>query len=146
AVRTAADLGASVINISTIACVAAESPPDDRALGAALAYAVDVKNAVIVAAAGNTGGAAQCPSQRPETSRDTATVVVSPAWYDNYVLTVGSVNANGEPSAFTLPSPWVDVAAGGENVTSLNPVGDGTVNGLDDHGGFRPLSGTSYAA
>ncbi|WP_261880217.1 type VII secretion system ESX-4 serine protease mycosin MycP4 [Mycobacterium marinum] len=146
AVRTAADLGASVINISTIACVAAESPPDDRALGAALAYAVDVKNAVIVAAAGNTGGAAQCPSQRPETSRDTATVVVSPAWYDDYVLTVGSVNANGEPSAFTLPSPWVDVAAGGENVTSLNPVGDGTVNGLDDHGGFRPLSGTSYAA
>ncbi len=51
AVRTAADLGASVINISSIACVPAAAAPDDRALGAALAYAVDVKNAVIVAAA-----------------------------------------------------------------------------------------------
>lgn len=65
AVRTAADLGASVINISSIACVPAAAAPDDRALGAALAYAVDVKNAVIVAAAGNTGGAAQCPPQAP---------------------------------------------------------------------------------
>ena len=57
AVRTAADLGASVINISSVACVPAASALDDRALGAALAYAVDVKNAVVVAAAGNTGGA-----------------------------------------------------------------------------------------
>ena len=64
AVRTAADLGASVINISSVACVPVASALDDRALGAALAYAVDVKNAVIVAAAGNTGGAAQCPPQR----------------------------------------------------------------------------------
>ena len=55
AVRTAADLGASVINISSVACVPAATALDDRALGAALAYAVDVKNAVIVAAAGNTG-------------------------------------------------------------------------------------------
>ena len=64
AVRTAADLGASVINISSVACVPVESALDDRALGAALAYAVDVKNAVVVAAAGNTGGAGQCPPQR----------------------------------------------------------------------------------
>ncbi|MGH3969073.1 MAG: S8 family serine peptidase, partial [Mycobacterium sp.] len=49
AVRTAADLGASVINISSVACVPVASALDDRALGASLAYAVDVKNAVIVA-------------------------------------------------------------------------------------------------
>lgn len=128
AVRTAADLGASVINISSIACVPAAAAPDDRALGAALAYAVDVKNAVIVAAAGNTGGAAQCPPQAPGVTRDSVTVAVSPAWYDDYVLTVGSVNAQGEPSAFTLAGPWVDVAATGEAVTSLSPFGDGTVN------------------
>jgi membrane-anchored mycosin MYCP len=131
AVRAAADLGASVINISSVACVPVASPLDDRALGAALAYAVDVKNAVIVAAAGNTGGTAQCPSQRPDATWDTVTVAVSPAWYDDYVLTVGSVNAEGAPSAFTLAGPWVDVAATGEAVNSL---------------GSASLSGTSYAA
>jgi membrane-anchored mycosin MYCP len=131
AVRTAADLGASVINISSVACVPVASPLDDRALGAALAYAVDVKNAVIVAAAGNIGGSAQCPSQRPDATWDTVTVAVSPAWYDDYVLTVGSVNAEEAPSAFTLAGPWVDVAAIGEAVNSL---------------GSASLSGTSYAA
>lgn len=131
AVRTAADLGASVINISSVACVPAGSALDDRALGAALAYAVDVKNAVVVAAAGNTGGAAQCPRQPPDATWETATVAVSPAWYDDYVLTVGSVNAEGAPSAFTLAGPWVDVAARGEAVSSLASA---------------PISGTSYAA
>jgi membrane-anchored mycosin MYCP len=131
AVRTAADLGASVINISSVACVPAASPLDDRALGAALEYAVDVKNAVVVAAAGNTGGIAQCPPQRPDATWDTVTVAVSPAWYDDYVLTVGSVNAEEAPSTFTLAGPWVDVAATGEAVNSL---------------GSASLSGTSYAA
>ncbi|WP_406816988.1 type VII secretion-associated serine protease mycosin [Mycobacterium sp. M23085] len=131
AVRTAADLGASVINISSIACAPADSALDDRALGAALAYAVDVKNAVVVAAAGNTGGSGQCPPQRADATWQTATVTVSPAWYDDYVLTVGSVDARGAPSAFSLAGPWVDVAAPGEAVTSLAP---------------EPVSGTSYAA
>ncbi len=131
AVRTAADLGASVINISSVACVPAASALDDRALGAALAYAVDIKNAVVVAAAGNTGGATQCPQQPSDATWQTVTVAVSPAWYDDYVLTVGSVNANGAPSAFSLAGPWVDVAAPGEAVTSLAP---------------EPVSGTSYAA
>ena len=45
AVRTAADLGATVINVSTVACLSTKDELDDRALGAALAYAVDVKNA-----------------------------------------------------------------------------------------------------
>lgn len=131
AVRTAADLGASVINISSVACVAVSAALDDRALGAALAYAVDVKNAVVVAAAGNSGGAAQCPPQRPDATWQTVTVAVSPAWYDDYVLTVGSVNTAGAPSAFSLAGPWVDVAAPGEAVASLAP---------------DPVSGTSYAA
>lgn len=131
AVRTAADLGASVINISSVACVPVTSALDDRALGAALAYAVDIKNAVVVAAAGNTGGAGQCPPQRPDANWQTSSVAVSPAWYDDYVLTVGSVSADGTPSAFSLAGPWVDVAAIGEAVTSLTST---------------PLSGTSYAA
>ncbi|ORW48596.1 type VII secretion-associated serine protease mycosin [Mycobacterium parmense] len=131
AVRTAADLGASVINISSVACVPVTSGLDDRALGAALAYAVDVKNAVVVAAAGNTGGEAPCPPQRPDATWENVTVAVSPAWYDDLVLTVGSVDREGEPSPFTLAGPWVDVAAPGEAVPSL---------------GSQPVSGTSYAA
>jgi membrane-anchored mycosin MYCP len=145
AVRTAADLGASVINISSVACIRTGSVLDDRALGAALFYAVDVKNAVVVTAAGNTG-AGQCPLQQPEATWDSATVVVSPAWYDDYVLTVGSVNTHGEPSSFTLAGPWVDVAAPGEAVISLSSSGNGLVNALGEPQGPTPLSGTSYAA
>ena len=131
AIRTAADLGASVVNISSVACVPVGSALEDRAVGAALSYAVDVKNAVVVTAAGNTGGTGQCPRQRPDPTWQTLTVVASPAWYDDYVLTVGSINAEGAPSAFTLAGPWVDVAATGEEVTAL---------------GAQPVSGTGYAA
>ena len=97
AVRTAADIGATVINVSSVACLPIDGGLDDRPLGAALAYAVDVKNVVVVAAAGNVGGPGQCPEQNPATDParpgqpnwDRVSVVVSPAWYDDYVLTVG---------------------------------------------------------
>jgi membrane-anchored mycosin MYCP len=145
AVRAAADLGASVINISSVACAPADTALDDGALGAALSYAVDTKNVVVVAAAGNTG-AGQCPPQRADATWESATVVVSPAWYDDYVLTVGSVNAHGEPSSFSLAGPWVDVAAPGEGVISLSSSGDGLANALVAKQGSTPLSGTSYAA
>jgi membrane-anchored mycosin MYCP len=140
AVRTAADLGASVINISSVACARVGSALDDRALGAALSYAVDVKNTVVVVAAGNTG-TGQCPAQQGD-----ATVAVSPAWYDDLVLTVASVNVRGEPSAFTMPGPWVDVAAPGEGVVSLSSTGRGLVNAVGGQQGSTPLAGTSYAA
>ena len=154
AVRTAADLGATVINISTVACVPAQSALDDRALGAALAYAVDVKNAVVVAAAGNVGAPGQCPDQNP--AADPAlparpdwsgvTVVVSPAWYDDYVLTVGSVAPDGAPSEFSLAGPWVDVAAPGERVVSLDSDGEGLVDTMPTTTDEKPIAGTSYAA
>lgn len=149
AVRTAADMGATVINVSSVACLPAEDVLDDRALGAALAYAVDVKNAVVVAAAGNVGGAGQCPQQNPVTGRPDwvgVHVVVSPAWYDDYVLTVGSVGPGGAPSDFSLAGPWVDVAAPGEGVVSLDPDGEGVVAELPTAGGVTPIAGTSYAA
>lgn len=151
AIRTAADQGATVINVSSIACVAAdpdEGGLDDRALGAALAYAVDVKNVVVVAAAGNIGGG-QCPGQNPTGTAEpdwlNVTSVASPAWYDDLVLTVGSVDADGAPSAFSLAGPWVDVAAPGEDVVSLGPGGEGLIDRqLDDD--EKPIAGTSYAA
>lgn len=154
AVRTAADMGASVINVSSIACVAVAASLDDRALGAALAYAVDVKNVVVVAAAGNVGGLGQCPDQNPpmdlahpgQPDWESVKVVVSPAWYDDYVLTVGSVDPQGAPSRFTLAGPWVDVAAPGEAVVSLDADGEGLVDSLPALGISMPIVGTSYAA
>ena len=145
AVRTAADLGATVINISTVACVSVDTELDDRVLGAALAYAVDVKNVVVVSAAGNAGGPGQCPQHNPRDVADAGqvTVVASPAWYDEYVLTVGSVGPDGAPSEFSLAGPWVDVAAPGEGVVSLASAGDGLV---DVTPSGSAISGTSYAA
>lgn len=145
AIRTAADLGATVINISTVACVAADAELDDQALGAALAYAVDVKNVVVVSAAGNAGGPGQCPQHNPRdvADADQVRVVASPAWYDDYVLTVGSVGTDGTPSDFSLAGPWVDVAAPGEDIVSLASTGDGLV---DVSPSGTALSGTSYAA
>lgn len=154
AVRTAADAGATVINISSVACVPAEAGIDDRSLGAALAYAVDVKNVVVVAAAGNVGGPGQCPDQNPppdparpgQRGWDTVKVVVSPSWYDDYVLTVGSVDRRGRPSEFTLAGPWVDVAAPGESVVSLDPDGEGLIDSVPRSTDHVPISGTSYSA
>ena len=154
AIRTAADLGATVINVSSVACLPTASGLDDRPLGAALAYVVDVKNVVVVAAAGNVGGPGQCPEQNPATDParpgqpdwDRVSVVVSPAWYDEYVLTVGSVDSKGAPSSFSLAGPWVDVAAPGEGIVSLDPDGEGLVSSLPTSGDPLPISGTSYAA
>jgi membrane-anchored mycosin MYCP len=154
AVRTAADMGATVINVSSVACLAAGSTLDDRALGAALSYAVDVKNVVVVAAAGNVGGPGQCADQNPpsdpakpgQPNWSDVKVVVSPAWYDDYVLTVGSVTSDGAPSRFSLAGPWVDVAAPGEGIVSLDPDGEGLIDSLPTIGDPRPISGTSYAA
>jgi membrane-anchored mycosin MYCP len=154
AVRTAADRGATVINISSVACVPAAEGIEDGPLGAALAYAVDVKNVVVVAAAGNVGGSGQCAEQnaRPDAAHvgrpdwDGVAMVVSPSWYDDYVLTVGSVGPDGRPSDFTLAGPWVDVAAPGESVVSLSASGDGLVDTVADASVQEPISGTSYAA
>lgn len=154
AVRLAADAGATVVNISSVACADTDQALVDQALGAALAYAVDVKNVVVVTAAGNVGGPGQCPRQNPppdparpgQPNWDTVDVVVTPAWYDDYVLTVGSVDRTGQPSAFTLSGPWVDVAAVGEGVVSLSPDGDGVTDTIMGSTGPQPISGTSYSA
>ncbi|MCZ4078130.1 type VII secretion-associated serine protease mycosin [Rhodococcus sp. H36-A4] len=157
AVRTAADSGASVINISEVACVPSGRGIADGPLGAAIDYAARIRNVVVVAAAGNTGGSgeAQCRSQNPPPDPadpdaeqwDRIATIATPAWFDEQVLTVGSVDPDGRPSAFTLGGPWVDVAAPGTSMTSLSPTGSGLTNGtVDGQGHTVPIQGTSFAA
>ena len=69
--------------------------------------------------------------------------IATPAWFDDQVLTVGSVNPDGTPAAFSLAGPWMDVAAPGTAMTSLSPTGsglaDGTVAADAWRGGSGPL-------
>lgn len=153
AVRRAADMGATVINISEVACRSAVDGIDDRDLGAAIHYAALAKDVVVVAAAGNVPS--NCTAQNPPVDPlntaanpwDSVTTIATPAWYDDHVLTVGSVNPDGSPSRFSLAGPWVDVAAPGTGITSLHPDYPGLANAY--HGGESgpiPVEGTSFAA
>lgn len=155
AVRHAADLGATVINISEVACGPAGTPLGDATLAAALHYAAVERDVVIVAAAGNVGGTSDCANQNP--GPDPAhpgadpwprvATVASPAYFDDWVLTVGSTDPSGAPSGFSLAGPWVDVAAPGTSVVSLDPRGVELTDGyVDSRGDTVRYSGTSFAA
>lgn len=155
AVRHAADLGATVINISEVACAPAGTGLGDGSLAAALQYAAVERDVVIVAAAGNVGSTSDCAQQNP--GPDPAhpgadpwprvATFASPAYFDDWVLTVGSTDPSGAPSSFSLGGPWVDVAAPGTSVVSLNPRGEDLTNGYrDSRGDAVPYAGTSFAA
>ncbi|OBI55218.1 type VII secretion-associated serine protease mycosin [Mycobacterium sp. E787] len=165
AIVHAADLGARVINVSAITCVPADRTVDQAALGAAIRYAAVDKDAVLVAAAGNTGPAGSvasgtaCDSNpltdlgRPDDPRNWAgvTSVSVPSWWQPYVLSTGSLTPDAQPSKFTMAGPWVGVAAPGENIVSVSNRDGGGLAGLanglpDEHQHLVALSGTSYAA
>ncbi|MGW6728711.1 type VII secretion-associated serine protease mycosin [Nocardia sp. NPDC055029] len=151
AVRHAADMGATVINISEVAC--GSTKMNDTKLGAAVAYAATVKDAVIVASAGNTdtktcnGNPGINPLNPAADPWDSLAVAVTPAWYDQYVLSVGSVDLNGAPSKFTVPGPWLGVAAPGEQIVSLDPYSGGLAYAtINAQGAENTVAGTSFAA
>ncbi|MCX2932590.1 type VII secretion-associated serine protease mycosin [Mycobacterium sp. CVI_P3] len=162
AVVRAADLGATVINISTAACLAPDRLGDQQTLGAALRYAAIDKDAVIVAAAGDSGGAGagavgmQCASNPvgdPAPLGDPrnwagVTSVSVPSWWQPYVLSVAALTAEGQPTDFTMAGPWVGIAAPGQNIVSVsNDAAGGLANGMPDgRGGMVALDGTSFAA
>ena len=161
AIVHAADLGARVITVAGITCLPANRNVDQGALGAAIRYAAVDKDAVIVAAAGNSGAAgsasgAACESNpltdlgRPDDPRNWAgvTSVSVPSWWQPYVLSVGSLTPGDQPSKFTMAGPWVGVAAPGEGIVSVSNRDDGGLaNGVpDQHQQLSPLIGTSYAA
>ncbi|ULE35615.1 type VII secretion-associated serine protease mycosin [Mycobacterium sp. IDR2000157661] len=151
AVVHAANIGAQIINISEAACYKVTRPINETGLGAAINYAVDVKGAVIVVAAGNTGqDCSQNPPPDPAVPADPrgwqeVQTIVSPAWYSPLVLTVGGIGPNGQPSNFSMSGPWVGAAAPAENLTALGYDGN-PVNALQGEDGPIPIGGTSFAA
>lgn len=152
AVVRAADLGARVINISAITCVPADKNVDQTELGAALQYAAVQKDAVIVAAAGNDRGGfatgSACESNPVNGDWSAVKSISIPSLWQQYVLSVGSLTATGQPSEFTMAGPWLGIAAPGENVASVsNAAGGGIANALpNDRQELFTISGTSYAA
>lgn len=158
AIVHAANMGAKIINISEVSCMSALNMVDQRALGAAIHYAAVDKDAVIVAAAGNSGdaGASDCKQNpiynplTPNDPRDWAGVntVVTPAWFADYVLTVGAVDAAGAPlTDLSLAGPWVSIAAPGTDVVSLSPRDDGLINASEGHDNQMVApAGTSFSA
>lgn len=153
AITRAVDLGATVINLSEVACAPVAAGMDDAALGRAVRYAFD-RNVVVVAAAGNFNTQNMCntqnamtdPNQPLDAGWSSVRTIASPAWFDDYVLTVGAVTTSAAPAEFSLHGPWVGVAAPGERVTSLDANGPGLTNGQLTQKGLVPLNGTSFAA
>lgn len=150
----AANMGARVINISQVMCMSARSLIDAPDLGAAVRYAAVDKDAVIVAAAGDTSQR-DCKQNplldplHPNDARDWGgvTTVVTPSWYSDYVLTVGAVDSSGTPmEKLSVAGPWVGIAAPGTDVVGLSPRDDSLINAIDgpDNTLLVP-SGTSFS-
>lgn len=147
AIRRAADMGATVINMSVTACVPASSNADLRELTGAMAYAALDKDVVLVSSAGNITSACET---NPSPDWESVTTISLPSYIDQFVLSVGGTTLTADqPYVNTLPGPWVDVAAPAINIVSLDPAaGDsgGLINGEVTQQGTSPLTGTSFAA
>ena len=127
--RRPVEAGATVVNISGAVCLPAERAADD---GAPVRTAL--RRGGRRGRRGRGGGGQ--PGQRWACLRTGPDLVSLPGWYDDDVLTVGAVGPDDRPAPFTMPGPWVDVAAPGTGVRSLTA----------DGGTGPPLDGTSFAA
>ncbi len=117
AIRLATDRGAGVINLSLTTAPVPE-------LESAVKYALD-HNVVVVAAAGNEGGA------------QTADQPAYPAAFDG-VIAVAGVDENGDHVQTSTTGNYVDVAAPGKNIAGPATQGGGYQ--------LEPEGGTSFAA
>ena len=100
AVVHAANMGAKVINMSVTACLPPAQLVNQDRLAVALRYAAVIKDAVLVASAGNVGaGNADCQANpgydplSPEDPRNWEHVVSvsAPSWFSDYVIDRKSV-------------------------------------------------------
>jgi membrane-anchored mycosin MYCP len=172
AIRFAADQpSVKVITMSVDECVRAGASEQEtlatssaQALQAAIHYAVDVKDDVVIAAAGNllsSGNStdqngqqqqqSQCsnvPQNNNPNPNDVNQVQIPPVFSDD-VVSVASVDPDtGDPSTFSVWGPWVTIAAPGEHITSVDPGQNGTglSNRTVENGQIVELQGTSFAA
>jgi membrane-anchored mycosin MYCP len=140
--------GMKVINMSVDNCRAADGGINDgeKQLQAAIRYAVDTKDVVVVAAAGNTStGCAQNDQPDPNKPKN----IVTPPWFAKDVLSVAAIDKSGGVASFSVNGPWVTVAAPGTEITSLDPaVNSSGLANLTVEGSGEPseIQGTSFAA
>ena len=154
AIVHAASMNATVINISVTACVPVNRPVNLHPLAGALYYAAVVKNAVVVASAGNVGkDCAANPGPDPAAPSDprgwgSVTTLSLPSMFSDFVLSVGGTSLTGDPFVKTMPGPWVGVAAPAINVVSLDPskVTGELVNAQITDKGPEAIAGTSFAS
>ncbi|PWK90022.1 membrane-anchored mycosin MYCP [Lentzea atacamensis] len=148
AIVRAAKQNAKVINISLTNCGTPKGfSPDDKQLQAAIRWAVDVQDAVIVTAAGNLSDQGTgCPKQNDNLDPTNVNSISSPAWFANDVLSVGSISRSGAVSSFSVWGPWVSIAAPGEEIISVDPKGTGLTNANVTAQGTTDIKGTSFAS
>ncbi|MFC4857100.1 type VII secretion-associated serine protease mycosin [Actinophytocola glycyrrhizae] len=148
-VRAADTDDVTVMNMSVNNCRPASKAriqPDEVALQAALRYAVEERDVVVVASAGNVGEG-NCPDQNGADPRNPSQIVLPP-WFSDHVLSVGAMTEAGEPAEFSIQGPWVSVAAPGTDIVSLDPANPGQLANqtFDKEGKQAPIQGTSFAA
>jgi membrane-anchored mycosin MYCP len=149
AIVRAANSGATVINMSVDSCRPADAggiAEPERQVQAALRYAVEVKNVVVVASAGNLPEN-KCTEQNSPDPLNPSLIVIPP-WFSEYVLSVAAVQKDGAVAEFSINGPWVSVAAPGTEIISLDPANDtGLANqSVDEKGNAQPIQGTSFAS
>ncbi|HWE90219.1 MAG TPA: type VII secretion-associated serine protease mycosin [Pseudonocardiaceae bacterium] len=138
-----------------------------KQLQAAIHYAVNTADKVVIAAAGNISsgggngadqnGQSPCsnvPNNTNPNPNEVNMVEIPPVFADD-VLSVASVNpvTSGNAytsgvSSFSVWGPWVSLAAPGENIVSLDPAANGSQlsNQTTENNQTIPLQGTSFAA
>jgi membrane-anchored mycosin MYCP len=140
--------GVTVINISINNCRAADAPVTDEELDlqAALRYAVEEKDVVVVASAGNFPESTCSEQNGPDPLNPTR--IVLPPWFSDYVLSVAAMTERGEPAEFSIEGPWVSVAAPGTEIISLDPGNPAELANqtFGTDGKPAPIQGTSFAA
>jgi membrane-anchored mycosin MYCP len=166
AIRYAADRpDVKVITMSVDECLpitqkSALASESAEELQAAIHYAVQDKDKVVVAAAGNlqsngtdqngqqTSLCSNVPQNNAPDPNQVNQLQIPPVYSDD-VVSVGSVDpTTGEPSPFSVAGPWVTIAAPGQFITSVDPGrgGTGLSNETVEGGQQISLQGTSFAA
>jgi membrane-anchored mycosin MYCP len=167
AIVHAVHLGVSVITTSVDVCLlTADAEAEmhqpgspEQQLQAAIAYAID-HDVVVVNSAGNVTSQAEggqgtndpCASVPQNNNPDPNDVreVEIPAVFSDNLLSVASVSpTTGSVSSFSVWGPWVNIAAPGEGIESVNPAGRGLAQLYSPPGSNSAptaIQGTSFAA